>query len=138
MRKGKLKRGDVVLTTRGTLGNSAHYDKTVAHENVRINSGMVILRTNHALLLPDYLLVILNSDGFKNQVKTMTSGSAQPQLPINMMSHIKLSLPPLSVQEEFVERAKEIREFETAQSASRERLEALFQSMLHGAFNGEL
>ena len=32
----------------------------------------------------------------------------------------------------------EIRDLEAAQSASRQRLEALFQSMLHRAFNGEL
>ena len=29
LRKGKLKRDDVVLTTRGTLGNVAHYDARV-------------------------------------------------------------------------------------------------------------
>jgi len=44
LRKGKLARGDVILTTRRTLGNSAHYDSTVPFENMRINSGMVILR----------------------------------------------------------------------------------------------
>jgi type I restriction enzyme, S subunit len=138
LRKGKLARGDVILTTRGTLGNSAHYDTAVPYENVRINSGMVILRTNPELLLPEYLLVILNSDGFTSQVEMMTSGSAQPQLPINRLSHIKFALPPLPLQMEFAQRVAEIREMEMVQAKSRERLEALFQSMLHRAFNGEL
>ena len=44
LHNGKLERGDVVLTTRGTLGNLAFYDDSVPFENVRINSGMVILR----------------------------------------------------------------------------------------------
>lgn len=46
LRKGKLKCGDVVLTTRGTVGNLAFYDNNVIYENIRINSGMVILRMN--------------------------------------------------------------------------------------------
>ena len=45
MRKGKLQRGDIVLTTRGTVGNVAYYGNSIDYEQVRINSGMVILRT---------------------------------------------------------------------------------------------
>jgi type I restriction enzyme S subunit len=138
LRKGKLNRDDVVLTTRGTLGNSAHYTPGIKHENVRINSGMVILRANSSLLLPEYLLVILNSDGFTNQVSAMTSGSAQPQLPINRLSKIKFALPPLPLQKEFVARVGEIRTMQVEQAASRKRLDDLFQSILHRAFNGEL
>ena len=138
LRKGKLTRGDVILTTRGTLGNSAHYDRAVAHENVRINSGMVILRANPTLLLPEFLLVILNSDEFANQVSIMTSGSAQPQLPINRLSHIKFALPSLPLQKKFAQQVTEIRELEASQTTSRSRLDALFQSMLHRAFNDKL
>ncbi len=35
---GKMKRGDVVLTTRGTLGNLAYYDGKVSFDYIRINS----------------------------------------------------------------------------------------------------
>src|SRR2546430_5984976 len=46
LRKGKLQRQDIVLTTRGTVGNVAYFDQNVPYENIRINSGMVILRPN--------------------------------------------------------------------------------------------
>lgn len=138
LRKGKLIRGDVVLTTRGTLGNTVYYSEEIQYENVRINSGMVILRSNPSSLLPEYLLVILNSDGFKSQVSAMTSGSAQPQLPISIMSKIKFALPPLSMQKEIIQQARAVHALEAIQSSSRQRLDALFQSLLHRAFNGEL
>ena len=138
LRKGKLTKGDVVLTTRGTLGNSALYDNTVAHENVRINSGMVILQANPAVVLPEYLLVVLNSNEFTNQISRMTSGSAQPQLPINRLSHIKFVLPPVPIQKEFVRLVSKIRALGAEQAASRKRLDDLSQSMLHRAFKGEL
>ncbi|MGH7285005.1 MAG: restriction endonuclease subunit S, partial [Polyangiaceae bacterium] len=59
--KGKLERGDVILTTRGTLGNSAHYSADVPYEHVRINSGMLILRANERALLPEFLYFFLRS-----------------------------------------------------------------------------
>lgn len=39
LRKGKLCRGDIVITTRGTIGNIAFYDDDIPYDNVRINSG---------------------------------------------------------------------------------------------------
>jgi type I restriction enzyme S subunit len=44
LRKGRLNRGDIVLTTRGTIGNVAIFDDCVQHDVMRINSGMVLLR----------------------------------------------------------------------------------------------
>jgi type I site-specific restriction endonuclease len=46
--------------------------------------------------------------------------------------------PPLPLQKEFAQRAAEIREMESGQAASRQRLGNLFQSMLHRAFAGEM
>ncbi|MBD9509917.1 restriction endonuclease subunit S [Ensifer sp. ENS10] len=103
LRKGKLQRHDVVLTTRGTLGNVAHYDDSVSYENVRINSGMVILRCDRSKILPSYLYAFLRSDAFKLQVGQMRSGVAQPQLPIRDMSRIELPLPPLHQQKRLEE-----------------------------------
>jgi hypothetical protein len=42
------------------------------------------------------------------------------------------------LQKEFAARVTEIRAVQTGQAASRTRLENLFESMLHRAFNGEL
>lgn len=46
--------------------------------------------------------------------------------------------PPLSLQKEFAARVGEIRAVQAHQSTNRGRLVDLFQSMLHGAFRGEL
>jgi type I restriction enzyme S subunit len=88
LRKGKLKRGDIVLTTRGTVGNVAYYDASVPYENVRINSGMVILRVTSPEIFPYYLYLFLRSNLFKTQVLSHGSGSAQPQLPIGSLRNI--------------------------------------------------
>ena len=100
LRKGKLKRGDVVLTTRGTIGNLAFYGKEIPFDNVRINSGMVILRMKQDIVDEVYFI-----ENFKIQLvdikEKVTSGSAQPQLPISTMSKINILLPKMKKQQEF-------------------------------------
>ncbi len=102
LRKGKLLRDDVVLTTRGTLGNVAHYSKNILFDHVRINSGMVIMRTDQSELRPRFLYYFLRSRIFQSQVKALRSGAAQPQLPIRDIKKIKISYPDLDEQDEIL------------------------------------
>ena len=98
LRKGKLNRHDVVLTTRGTVGNSAYFDATIPYEHVRINSGMVILRALQPALHPRYLYVLTQSQLVLSQIHALRTGSAQPQLPIRDIERITIPLPPLAEQ----------------------------------------
>src|SRR5205814_1145428 len=82
LNKGKLQREDIILTTRGTIGNTAYFNSAVSFENLRINSGMVILRCDKTKILPAYLYHFLRSPSFHAQVNSLRSGVAQPQLPI--------------------------------------------------------
>ena len=98
MRKGKLKRGDIVFTSRGTIGNTAYYNDTIPFDNVRINSGMVILRTKQEKVEQRYLYQLLKSNYQRERMQSYITGSAQPQLPIKNFSQIELPLPPLQIQ----------------------------------------
>jgi len=102
LRKGKLNRYDIVLTTRGTVGNVAFYDESVPYDNIRINSGMVIFRPSEKIE-PRYLYLFLKSDLFQHQVKSHLTGSAQPQLPIRDINILRFTLPPLSEQKRIAE-----------------------------------
>ena len=94
LRKGKLKRNDVILTTRGTVGNVFFYDRKAPFKNVRINSGMVIIRPNGIDSKFNYQLFKY----LKNDFLDFTSESTQPQLPIRDIQKISIFLPPLSEQ----------------------------------------
>jgi len=96
--KGKLKRGDFVLTTRGTVGNFAFYSEKVPFDNIRINSGMVILRAKDKVIDKGFLKFYLKSHFFTDQVLFLSSGSAQPQLPIRDLCVFEIQIPPLPEQ----------------------------------------
>ena len=102
LRKGKLLRRDVILTTRGTIGNIAIYDDNVEFDHIRINSGMLILRPNESIITSEYLFKILLSPALKTQISKDTSGAAQPQLPIKTLVNFTIPIPPLSEQKQIV------------------------------------
>ncbi len=93
MNKGHLSLYDIVLTSRGTLGNVALYDKHIKYENVRINSGMLIIRPKTQRLSPYFIYVLLRSSYMKAAIEQFKSGSAQPQLPIKDLQRITFEIP---------------------------------------------
>lgn len=93
LRSGKLCRGDVVITTRGTVGNIAYYDDSIPFSHIRINSGMVILRSEQPVLNQEFLYIALQNYVFEHEYKRVVSGSAQPQLPLNDLIKFNILLP---------------------------------------------
>ena len=98
LRKGKLFRGDIVLTTRGTIGNLALFSDAIQFEVIRINSGMVIIRNNANIFDTNFLYLLLRSPIIQNQFKSVSTGSAQPQLPVRDLNKVNLVVPPLQEQ----------------------------------------
>ena len=105
LRKGKLKRGDIVITTRGTVGSFALYNEKIEFDHIRINSGMAIIRTrtNNTNILHTFLYTLLRSHIIEKQIKRIVFGSAQPQLTIGLINRFYLSLPPLPEQKKIAE-----------------------------------
>ena len=102
LRGGKLNRGDVILTTRGTVGNTAYYHEQVPYEHVRINSGMLIFRPKQEQLRSDYLFYYFQSEQAQKQFRTISSGSAQPQLPIRDLGFATIPIPDTQTQRSVV------------------------------------
>lgn len=102
LRKGKLQRHDIVLTTRGTVGNVGYFSDEISFTDIRINSGMVILRCSKKHVMPEFAYWLFRSPFIQSQIYSLKSGSAQPQLPISIMKNITLLLPPLNIQEAIV------------------------------------
>lgn len=97
LRNGKLSYGDIVITTRGTVGNIALYSNDIKYTDVRINSGMLIVRCRETIY-NKYLYYILSSNFFTKKILSIQSGTAQPQLPKSHFKKMSIPLPPLDTQ----------------------------------------
>lgn len=133
LRKGKLSRGDVVLTTRGTIGNLAFYDGAVPYEHIRINSGMVILRMKREHITERFFI-----EQFKMQLASIkekiASGSAQPQLPISTMNKIVMLVPNVELQAQFAAFVEQTDKSKLAIQQSLDKLELLKKSLMQEYF----
>ena len=143
LRKGRLARNDVVITTRGTIGNLALFDDSVEYNNIRINSGMLILRPNIGQILPSYLFEIMRSNIVKSQILAKTSGAAQPQLPIQTLNTFTFPVPEsLDEQKEMVLKLRGLekkgRMLQAVYINKIASLDELKKSLLQKAFSGEL
>ncbi|MBI3809761.1 MAG: restriction endonuclease subunit S [Nitrospirae bacterium] len=89
---------------------------------------------------PVYLWGLLTVPGKRRQVQVLAGGSAgsMPNISKGRLLTLPIEVPPFPLQKEFAARVTDIRAMESEQAASRRRLENLFQSMLHRAFNGSL
>lgn len=62
---------------------------------------------------------------------------AQKNINLKILSELAIPVPPLALQKKFAAHVSEIRTVQAEQAASRRRLDDLFQSTLHRAFQGE-
>lgn len=139
---GRLQKNDVVITTRGTLGNVAIYDESVPFDTARINSCMLIIRVTDELVSPYYLAQYLMSPMFKYQIAKLKSGTAQPQIPANILREIPLKIPSSNDQNaiigELTGKFSVCDSIEQTVDTALQQAEAMRQSILKNAFEGRL
>ncbi len=142
LRSGTLNRGDIVITTRGTIGNVAFYNERIPYDVVRINSGMLILRAKSDIVYEKYFLHYVGSPQFWNQIQKKRSGTAQPQLPAGVLKEFNIPFFARHIQHNIVQeiesRLSVCDKIEQTIEDSLKKAEALRQSILKKAFNGEL
>ena len=133
LNNGKLGRGDIVITTRGTIGNVALYSAKVSYDNIRINSGMLIIRCGKNIS-NQYLYQALKSDWFQRQIMAVQSGSAQPQLPKSHFLKMSIPLPILSIQQKIANVLQALDDKIELNSAINNNLEQQAEALFHSLF----
>jgi type I restriction enzyme, S subunit len=90
---GTVLQNDIIVTTRGTVGNFAFVDANVPYKIMRLNSGMLILRNDDPRINTKYLYIALRDYIFHREFSKIISGSAQPQLPAKDLKYFHIIFP---------------------------------------------
>jgi type I restriction enzyme S subunit len=133
--RGKLRRHDIVITLRGTLGQCAEFD--CDFETGFINAQMMIIRARDQLR-PLYLRSFLSHPRTQALLQRDSSGSAVPQLTGKQIGELLIPIPPIEIQDEFSVRVGKIQKVALQSLLHDARLARLFSSLQHCAFAGEL
>lgn len=99
--KGHVKAGDVLITTRGNIGQVAIVPDR--HEDSNINAQIVLLRTNQETLYNRYLLWALQSHEANEQYLALQTGTALKQLPVGKLEKLSIEVTDINKQHEIAD-----------------------------------
>jgi type I restriction enzyme, S subunit len=134
MTRGFPKEGDILFTTEAPLGNAALLPK---FEKVAIAQRLICIQPTYELN-SYFLMYVLFSEYFKNQLFNRATGSTVKGVRSKELEKIQVPLPPIELQNQFAERIQLIEAQKQQAQLSLEKSEALFNSLLQRAFTGEL
>jgi type I restriction enzyme, S subunit len=95
IRKGRVERLDIVMTTRGSIGKLAQFDLPT---RALINAQMLIVRADGKVLDARFLFHLMRGEGFQSAIRNFSSGSAQPQIPITDLKAVEIAYPSIELQ----------------------------------------
>lgn len=96
LKKGHLKKDDILVSTRANIGDIALVDK--AFEDANINAQLVFLRCDEKVIHSKFLYHLLSSEQYHDIFQNHASGSAQMQLPLAALREIPIIYPEFEEQ----------------------------------------
>lgn len=130
--KGHLKPNDVLITTRGNIGQVAIVPPK--HNDSNINAQIVLLRDENGRFIPQFLLWALQTEEVKMQCLKLQTGTALKQLPVGRLEQIVIKEPTLTAQEQFAEFVKQTDKSKLAVQQSLDKLELLKKALMQKYF----
>lgn len=97
----KLEKGDVLISTVGTLGKTAVVvdDKP----NYTFQRSVGVIKPNKQLLLPDFLKYLLDSEQYQKILTNNSKGAIQKCIFINDLKRLKVNIPSIEAQKQAIE-----------------------------------
>jgi len=134
-RRIKPELGDILYSKNGTIGIAKEI--TWNHSFAHFVS-LALLKPKKDIINSTFLECWLNTPDALMQATGNSRTGTVTNLHLREIKKICIPCPPMDLQLLFIKRVSEIRQLQVKQAKSRQRLDDLFQSCLHRAFNGEL
>lgn len=135
LRRSRLARGDVLIAIAGTIGRVALVPSDAPQMNC--NQAVAILRPS-PIVEPEFLMEALRTNAMQLRMTKGTVRGTISNLSLGTIKGMPLQVPPLEVQREFSRRLTRVQQLRLAYGSSLRKLDALFASLQHRAFRGEL
>ncbi|MEO0135276.1 MAG: restriction endonuclease subunit S, partial [candidate division WOR-3 bacterium] len=140
LKKGKVKRGDILVVKDGATTGKTCYVDDLPFPKVAVNEHVFILRVkNPNILLDEFLFYILFSDIGQTQILKFFHGSTQGGINQKDIKNITIPIPPLEIQEQMVvyikETFKKIDSLKELRKKTKNKLDQIFYSAVEEKFN---
>jgi type I restriction enzyme, S subunit len=129
--------GDIVMTRKGTIGNCAVYPNDFPSGIMHSDLLRVRIDANKAAthFIADQLHY---SRDVSSQIEIISGGAIMQGINVGKLKIVKILLPPVDLQQSYMKRVQSVIEQAAVMKAHLGRFGALFKSLQHRAFLGEL
>jgi type I restriction enzyme S subunit len=103
-----------------------------------VTQDVIRIRLNRDTALPQYIAAYLNSSVGKHIIAGIIVRSTRSRFSLGDFKRLEIRLPPIESQREFVRRVEAIEQLKAIHRESLAQLDALFASLQHRAFRGNL
>ena len=126
--------GDVLYTCVGSYGHAA----LAPSETFLFQRHIAHLKPGGDRMLPEYLVELLESPGVRRQADLYATGIAQKTVTLATLKAMQVQVPSLDQQQQVVDKLRQVKDMESQQGRMLEGANALFTSLQHRAFRGDL
>jgi type I restriction enzyme S subunit len=100
LRNANVRRGDVIFTHRGTIGQVSYIPSSSAYDRYVVSQSQFFLRPDLNKALPEYLVAYFRSPEGQHKLLANTSQVGVPSIaqPVTYLRSIEIPLPPLPEQ----------------------------------------
>jgi type I restriction enzyme S subunit len=134
--RGKPQRGDIIYCREGArFGNVA---RLTDDTQICLGQRMMLFRPRATVGNSEYLWAFLSSPAGYRRATNAVEGSAAPHVNIRSIVKFRLPTPPIIKQRDFSRRVISVDSLKFAHRTALSELDALFATLQHRAFRGEL
>jgi type I restriction enzyme S subunit len=132
--KGHLRKNDILITTRGDIGQIALVPDR--HINSNINAQIVRINTKDSQIYSIYFAYFLLQDTLQKIIISMQTGSALKQLPVSRLTTLAVAIPPLPEQKAIAQILSDMDTEIEALEQKRNKYKAIKQGMMQELLTG--
>lgn len=131
-----LAEGDLVMSVRGTVGKVGIVPASLAGANMTAN--LIRMAPNRSIIDPVFTWHFMQTASFKERLTRACSSTTILTIKAPDLKRLVIPVPPLPLQHHFARHIGAIRELGAKNRSSLADMDALFASLQHRAFRGEL
>lgn len=133
-KRTKVKEGDLLISITADLGRTGVVTKDIAEHGGYINQHLTCIRLNQNIVRPLYVAYYMESEAGKCQFQSKNQSAVKAGLNFNAINSLRFMLPPIGLQDRFIQFVEQTDKSKLTIQASLDKLELLKKSLMQQYF----
>ena len=133
-KRTRVQAGDLLISITADLGRTGVVTDEIANHGAYINQHLTCIRLDRNVLNPLYVAYFMESPAGKEQFLSKNQNAVKAGLNFNSINTLKLLVPPMDTQKEFIGFAKQVDKSKSVVKKSLDETQLLFDSLMQKYF----